>query len=48
MMNQYNIDGIDYQAIVLDSCGSSMKTGRIDLFVSNKESVKDTKIIVKE
>lgn len=43
-----NIDGIDYQAIVLDSCGSSMKTGRIDLFVSNKESVKDTKIIVKE
>lgn len=43
-----NIDGIDYQAIVLDSCGSSMTTGRIDLFVSNKESVKDTKIIVKE
>lgn len=43
-----NIDGVDYQAIVLDSCGSSMKNGRIDLFVSNAESVKDTTIIVKE
>ena len=43
-----NIDGIDYDAIVLDSCGSSMKNGRIDLFVSNGNSVKDTMIIVKE
>lgn len=43
-----NIDGIDYQAIVLDSCGKSMTTGIIDLFVTNKESIKDTKIIVKE
>ena len=43
-----NIDGVDYQAIVLDSCGSSMKNGRIDLFVSNSNSVKDTQIIVKE
>lgn len=43
-----NIDGMDYNAIVLDSCGSSMKNGRIDLFVSNGNSVKDTMIIVKE
>ena len=42
-----NIDGVDYQAIVLDSCGSSMKTDRIDLFVSNANSVKDTYIEVK-
>lgn len=42
------IDGVDYRAIVLDSCGSCMKNGRIDLFVSNKQSVKDTTITVKE
>lgn len=43
-----NIDGIDYQAIVLDSCGNCMRTGRIDLFVSGSWAVKDTQIIVKE
>lgn len=43
-----NIDGIDYSAIVLDSCGSAMKTGRIDLFVSGSWAVKDTIITVKE
>ena len=43
-----NIDGIDYQAVVRDSCGNCMKTGRIDLFVSNANSVKDTMIEVKE
>ena len=43
-----NIDGVDYQAIVLDSCGSSMRTDRIDLFVSGEWAVKDTQIIVKE
>lgn len=43
-----NIDGIDYNAIVLDSCGSSMKNGRIDLFVSGAWAVKDTMIEVKE
>lgn len=43
-----NIDGVDYQAVVRDSCGNCMKTGRIDLFVSNANSVKDTQIIVKE
>lgn len=42
------IDGIEYQAIVLDSCGSSMKNGRIDLFVSNAESIKDTTVTVIE
>ena len=42
-----NIDGIDYESIVVDSCGKCCKTDRIDLFVSNKESVKDTNIIVK-
>lgn len=42
-----NIDGIDYQAIVLDSCGSSMRTDRIDLFVSGSWAVKDTIIKVK-
>ena len=42
-----NIDGIDYQAIVLDSCGSSMKTDRIDLFVSDSWAVKDVMIEVK-
>lgn len=37
-----NIDGISYQGIVLDSCGACMVDNRIDLFVSNRESVKDT------
>ena len=43
-----NIDGIDYQAIVLDSCGSSMSNGRIDLFVVDGKHIKDGEIIVKE
>lgn len=42
------IDGVDYPAIVLDSCGSSMSNGRIDLFVSGGWAVKDTTILVKE
>lgn len=41
------IDGVDYQAVVRDSCGNCMKTDRIDLFVSNANSVKDTEIVVK-
>lgn len=41
------IDGIEYQAIVLDSCGNSMKTDRIDLFVRDAGSVKDTTISVR-
>lgn len=43
-----NIDGVDYLAVVLDSCGLCMTTGRIDLFVVNKSAIKDTTIIVKE
>lgn len=41
-----NIDGVDYQAVVLDSCGSSMKTDRIDLFVNSASNVKDAMISV--
>ena len=40
------IDGVRYEAIVLDSCGHAMHSDRIDLFVSNSESVKDTTIKV--
>lgn len=41
------IDNVDYQAVVKDSCGSSMKTDRIDLFVSNEQSAINTNIVVK-
>lgn len=40
------IDGVIYEAIVLDSCGHAMHSDRIDLFVSNSKSVKDTTIKV--
>lgn len=40
------IDGVEYEAIVLDVCGAAMKKPIIDLFVSNKKSVKDTQIEV--
>lgn len=40
------IDGVRYEAIVLDSCGHAMHSDRIDLFVSNSKSVKDTAIKV--
>lgn len=43
-----NIDGVDYEAIVLDSCGICMTTGRVDLFVTDRDAVIDTYIIVKE
>lgn len=36
-----NIDGINYNAIVLDVCGMCMWYNRIDLFVSNKQSAID-------
>lgn len=36
------IDGVSYPAIVADSCGVCMVDNRIDLFVSNRESIKDT------
>lgn len=37
------IDGIEYEGIILDSCGASMwkNENRIDLFVSNKNSMID-------
>ena len=41
------IDGVEYDAVILDSCGSSMKTDRIDLFVSNGNSARDTMIEVR-
>ena len=41
------IDGVEYEAIILDSCGSSMRTDRVDLFVSNGSSAKDTMIEVR-
>ena len=41
------IDGVEYDAIILDSCGSSMRTDRVDLFVSNGSSAKDTTINVR-
>ena len=40
------IDDISYQAIIVDSCGVCMVDNRIDLFVSNRESVKDTMVEV--
>lgn len=40
------IDGVRYEAIVLDSCGHAMHSDRIDLFVSNSKSIKDTTIKV--
>lgn len=42
------IDGVEYEAIVLDSCGICMTRGYIDLFVANEDAVIDTFIIVKE
>lgn len=41
------IDGKNYEAIVLDSCGSSMTTDRIDLFVKDGRHAKDTTITVR-
>lgn len=37
------IDGVEYEAIILDSCGASMRLNenRLDLFVSNKASAID-------
>lgn len=43
-----NIDGVDYRAIVLDSCGNCMRTDRVDLYVSSVDYLKDTIVEVKE
>jgi len=42
-----NIDGVDYDAVVLVVCGACMRDNRIDLFVSGSWAVKDTQIVVK-
>ena len=42
------INGVEYEAIVLDSCGICMTRGYIDLFVVNESAVIDTYIKVKE
>ena len=41
------IDGVEYDAIVKDSCGNCMKTDRVDLFVSNGSSARDTIVEVR-
>lgn len=41
-----NIEGKEYQAIVLDKCGACMRNTKIDLFVKDKSSGLDTKITV--
>lgn len=33
-----SINNVDYEAIILDSCGACMKKNILDLFVSNKQS----------
>ena len=40
------IEGADYDAIILDSCGACMKRNILDLFVSNKQSAITTNNIV--
>lgn len=40
------IDGVKYEAIVLDVCGAAMRKDIIDLFVKDRASIKDTQIKV--
>lgn len=42
------INGLDYDAIVLDVCGACMKDNKIDLFVKDKDSGLDTQIKVRK
>lgn len=42
-----SINGIDYDAIVMDVCGACMKNTKIDLFVKDRESGLDTTIDVR-
>ena len=42
-----SINNVDYQAIILDSCGACMKKKIIDLFVQDGASAITTNIIVK-
>ena len=41
------IDNIEYQGIILDSCGACMKNNILDLFVSGKKSSITKKIFIK-
>lgn len=41
------INGKEYEAIVLDSCGACMKRNIIDVFVSNSSSSINTTITLK-
>lgn len=41
------INGKDYEAIVLDSCGACMKNKILDLFVSNRQSSITTRVNIK-
>lgn len=43
-----NINGQDYEAIVMDVCGACMKDRKIDLFVKDRSSGLDTKINVRK
>ena len=42
-----NIEGTDYEAIVLDVCGACQRSNRIDLFASSMIYAKDTNVIIK-
>lgn len=42
-----NIEGTDYEAIVLDVCGACQRSNRIDLFVSSVRYAKDIMIEVR-
>ena len=43
-----NINGVDYQAIILDSCGACMKNNILDLFVSgSKYSITTNNVYIK-
>lgn len=43
-----NINGQDYEAIVMDVCGACMKDRKIDLFVKDRSSGLDAKINVRK
>lgn len=43
-----NINGVDYPAIILDSCGACMKNNILDLFVSgSKYSITTNNVYIK-
>jgi len=42
-----NINGVDYQGIILDSCGACMKRKIIDLFVTGGDTAISGQITVK-